>query len=230
MFYSLGAEWVISGEDGTGRVISGRRALGAAVAAGALALLAPACGSSPPPAFHPANKNSAPTSSPAASAPWPGKARWVYDPLPADSQQAMLIQLDRAFHTAFYDAIYTRGADKRWMSYISDPSVVKSMTQLLKQDIAANRGYRGAEIITHSTVRTDRNISGYVVDSCMDDSKFQPIDTRTGTVVSRNPSVDGPVREEQQDVFTEVNGVWKLNTPDTFTDTEGFALVEPKEC
>lgn len=201
---------------------------GTALGAAALGLLA-ACGSPSAPAFHPAGTASAaPSASP--TDPWPGKARWQYDPLPADPQKSQLVQQDRAFHLAFYEAIYTRGADRSWMSEISDPSVVKSMTKELKQYTAAHRGYQGVEKISHTAVRTSRDISGYVVDSCVDDSQFQPVDTRTGRVVSRDPSIDGPVREEQQDVIAEVNGQWKINTLDTFTDTEGYALVQPKEC
>jgi hypothetical protein len=207
-----------------------RGVVGTALGVTALGLLA-ACGSASSNTFHPSGTDSAaPSTGAAATTPWPGKARWQYDPLPADPQQAMFVHLDRAFHLAFYDAIYTNGADQRWTSYISDPGVVKNMRQELKQDIAAHRGYQGVEKLSHTAVRTNRDISGFVVDSCVDDSQFQPTDVRSGQVVARDPSVDGPVREEQQDVFTEVNGAWKINTLDTFTDTEGYALVEPKEC
>ena len=206
-----------------------RCAVGTVACVAALALAA-ACGSSSAPrAFHPAGTVPAAPST-AATGPWPGKARWEYDPLPADPQKSQLIQLDRAFHLAFYDAIYTRGADQAWTSSISEPGLVKSMTQQLSQYAAAHRGYQGVEKISHSTVRTGPDIAGFVVDSCVDDTQFQPVDTRTGQVVPRDLSVDGPSREEQQDVFTEVNGTWKINTLDTFTDTGGFALVQPKEC
>lgn len=201
---------------------------GSAVCAAVLSF-AVGCGSPAPAPFHPGGTVSAAPSA-ASTGPWQGKARWEYDPLPADPQHSELIQLDRSFHLAFYQAIYTRGTDRAWQSEISQPGLVQSMSQQLGQYIAANRGYQGVEKISHSTVRTGPDITGFVVDSCVDDTQFQPFDTRTGQVVPRSLKVDGPAREEEQDVLTEVNGVWKINTLDTFTDTDGFALVQPKEC
>lgn len=217
-----------------------RRALAALVAAATtcmFALLASACGSSPPP-FHPkgqAQATGVPAPAPTGMQPWPGKASWKWDPLPSDPQQEELVQIDRAYYMAWEYAIYKQGADHRWKSYLTPQLLAgngrQTISDELKQLAAAHHGYEGQEVISHTTVRTSPNLPGHtVVDYCIDDSHFRVFDTRTGKMIPRVPGIDGFVHEEEQDSFSQVNGSWKIDTLDTFTRTAGSPLIGPPEC
>ena len=214
-----------------------RRALGVlAGTACVLTLVATACGSAPPP-FHPQGVSVKATGAPAPTGvqPWPGKASWKFDPLPSDPLQQQLVQLDRDYYMAWEYAIYAKGADRRWESYLTSQLLAgngkQTLPDELKQIIAAHHGYEGQEVISHTTVRTNPDLPGHmVVDYCINDSNFQVFDTTTGKVIPRVPSIDGSVHEEEQDSFSQVNGVWKLDTLDTFTSTDGSPLISPPEC
>lgn len=211
----------------------------AALVGAALALAGCATSSSSTSQFHPGGatpQTSAPPSpAPASLQPWPGKATWKWDPLPADPQQRELVQLDRAYFLAWDYAIYTRGASHQWESYLT-PELLSGNSRVgikheLKQIIAFHHGFEGREVISRTTVRTSPSLPGQmVVDFCINDTHFRVFDTSTGKVIPRDPAVDGDVHEEEQDVFSQVGGVWKIATIDIFTSTVGSPLINPPEC
>lgn len=188
--------------------------------------------------FHPggaASQTSAPSPAPASLQPWPGKASWKWDPLPADPLKRELVQLDRAYFLAWDYAIYTQGASRQWESYLT-PELLSGNSRVgikheLKQIIAFHHGFEGREVISRTTVRTSPNLPGQmVVDFCINDAHFRVFDSRTGKVIPRDPAVDGAIREEEQDAFSQVGGVWKIATIDVFTRTAGSPLINPPEC
>jgi hypothetical protein len=210
----------------------------AALAAAALAVAGCASSSSTS-QFHPggpASQTSAPASPVSDSLlPWPGKATWKWDPLPADPQQRQLVQLDRAYFIAWDYAIYTQGASHQWESYLT-PELLSGNSRVgikheLNQIIAVHHGFEGREVISRTSVRTSASLPGQmVVDFCINDTHFKVFDTRTGKVIPRDPSVDGDIHEEEQDAFSQVGGVWKIATIDVFTSTAGSPLINPPEC
>lgn len=179
--------------------------------------------------------SSLPSPAPASLQPWPGKATWKWDPLPADPLKRELVQLDRAYFIAWDYAIYTRGASRQWESYLT-PVLLSGNSRAgikheLKQIIAFHHGFEGREVISRTTVRTSPSLPGQmVVDFCINDAHFRVFDTRTGKVIPRDPAVDGDIHEEEQDAFSRVGGVWKIATIDVFTGTAGSPLISPPEC
>jgi hypothetical protein len=181
-------------------------------------------------------QTSAPSSPASASQqPWPGKATWTWDPLPADPQQRELVQLDRAYFLAWDYAIYTQGASHQWESYLT-PELLSGNSRAgikheLKQIIAFHHGFEGREVISRTAVRTSPSLPGQmVVDFCINDAHFRVFDARTGKVIPRDPAVDGDIHEEEQDAFSRVGGEWKIATIDVFTSTAGSPLINPPEC
>ena len=209
-----------------------------AALAGAALAVAGCASSSSTSQFHPGGptaQTSTPGPAPASGQPWPGKASWKWDPLPADPLQRELVQLDRAYFLAWDYAIYTQGVSHQWESYLT-PELLSGDSRVgikheLKQIIAFHHGFEGREVISRTTVRTSPSLPGQmVVDFCINDAHFRVIDTRTGKVIPRDPAVDGDIREEEQDVFSQVGGVWKIATIDVFTSTAGSPLINPPEC
>jgi hypothetical protein len=180
-------------------------------------------------------QTSAPASPAASLQPWPGKASWTWDPLPADPLKRELVQLDRAYFLAWDYAIYTQGASHQWETYLTTELLSGDsrvgIKHELKQIIAFHHGFEGREAISRTTVRTSPTLPGQmVVDFCINDTRFRVFDTRTGKVIPRDPSVDGDIHEEEQDAFSQVGGVWKIGTIDIFTTTVGSPLINPPEC
>ena len=210
----------------------------AALVGAALAVAGCATSSSSTSQFHPSG---APQTSAAASPalaslqPWPGRASWTWDPLPADPLKRELVQLDRAYFLAWDYAIYTQGASHQWESYLTTELLSgdsrAGIKHELKQIIAYHHGFEGREVISRTTVRTSPSLPGQmVVDFCINDTHFRVVDTRTGKVIPRDPPVDGDIHEEEQDVFSQVGGAWKIATIDVFTRTVGSPLINPPEC
>ena len=188
--------------------------------------------------FHPnggPQTSAAASPAPASLQPWPGRANWTWDPLPADPLKRELVQLDRAYFLAWDYAIYTQGASHQWESYLT-PELLSGDSRVgikheLKQIIAFHHGFEGREVISRTTVRTSPSLPGQmVVDFCINDTHFRVFDTRTGKVIPRDPAVDGDIHEEEQDVFSQVGGAWKIATIDIFTRTVGSPLINPPEC
>jgi hypothetical protein len=209
-----------------------------AALAGAALAVAGCASSSSTSQFHPGSatpQTSAPGPAPASVQPWPGKASWKWDPLPADPLQRELVQLDRAYFLAWDYAIYTQGVSHQWEYYLT-PELLSGDSRVgikheLRQIIAFHHGFEGREVISRTTVRTSPSLPGQmVVDFCINDAQFRVFDTRTGKVIPRDPAVDGDIREEEQDVFSQVGGVWKIATIDVFTSTAGSPLINPPEC
>lgn len=177
-------------------------------------LLAAACGAQAPAAFHPAGSAgtfSPSPSAPAVPAPFPGKVTFDFGPLPADPQQAAVVSADRDFVLAYYYAIYTRGQDKRYASYIGDKGVLRTVQSAVLAHVAAHQGLTGVDRHFRTTVTPNRYYPGELnVNYCADEAGLQYTDITTGQVLG-NRSAPGQLYYLESDTFAKTsNGSWRL--------------------
>ena len=177
-------------------------------------LLAGACGSQAPAQFHPAGSAvtfSPSPPAPAVPAPFPGKVTFDFGPPPADPQQAAVITADRDFVLAYYYAIYTRGQDKRYLSYIGDKGVLRTVQSAVLAHVAARQGLTGVDKRFNTTVTPDANYPGELnVTYCVDEAGLQYTDITTGRVLG-NSSAPGQLYYLESDTFAKArNGAWRL--------------------
>jgi hypothetical protein len=210
-----------------------RRAPGVLVAAattGLLALLASACGSPGPQAFHPAGKISAAPSPSASLAAFrfpPDIHIEFQSPLPADPQQAAAVTTDRNFQLAFYYAQYTQGKDQRFNGYI--PPIAAALARVVQSNVAPyaadHKSIRGTLRFYDTSVSpvpgAPQNVT---VTNCVDDSQLTDTDARTGKPIP-DPSAPGYTLEN--DAFKPIGGgKWGLIAISTSVYPQGNS----KEC
>jgi|HubBroStandDraft_3_1064219.scaffolds.fasta_scaffold321232_2 hypothetical protein len=191
------------------------RSAGLALAA-LLAPLAAACGSQPPGVFHPAGapvtySPAAADAVPARDAPFPGRVSFDFGPLPSSPQQAALVSTDRDFILAYYYAVYTRGRSHRYASYVGDENVRLSVAGNIAQQVAAHRGYAGVTRYFDTTVQP---LPGYhgeqSVTYCVDESRLDHTDVRTGRVVPKGYPPDRQYYRESDTFARGRHGAWKV--------------------
>jgi hypothetical protein len=192
------------------------RRAGVALAAPIL-LLAAACGSQQVGVFHPAGVLAA--ASPAASAgarstvpvPFPGKVRFDFDALPTDPSQAALVSRDRDFVLAYYDAIYTRGHNTSYLSYIADSGVTTSVQTAVTEHVDAAEGFAGVDKHFDTTVTKPSDLPGDLdVSYCVDEAGLQYTDIGTGQLRG-NGSTPGQLYYYENDTFAKTrHGAWDL--------------------
>jgi hypothetical protein len=179
-------------------------------------LLAVACGSQRVGVFHPSGVLAA--ASPSASAstapsldPFPGKVRFEFDPLPADPAQAALVSRDRDFILAYYDAIYTRGKNTSYLSYIANGGVTTSVQAAVAEHIDAGQGFAGVDRHFDTTVSQPPDLPGDMdVNYCVDEAGLQYTDIRTGRLLG-NGSTPGQLYYYESDTFAKnKRGTWGL--------------------
>jgi hypothetical protein len=189
---------------------------GVALAAPIL-LLAVACGSQRVGVFHPTGVLAAAT--PAASAaapshaldPFPGKVRFEFDALPADPAQAALASRDRDFILAYYDAIYTRGRNTSYLSYIANSGVTASVQTAVTEHVDAAQGFAGVDKHFDTTVTQPSDLPGDMdVSYCVDEAGLQYTDIATEQRLG-NGSTVGELYYYETDTFTKTrHGAWDL--------------------
>jgi hypothetical protein len=192
------------------------RSAGVALAA-PLLLLAAACGSQRAGVFHPAGALAAasPPSSVAPSAgvpkPFPGKVTFSFGPLPASPPEAALVTRDRDFILAYYDAIYTRGRDTGYRSYIANNGVLASVQAAVAEHVDAGQGFAGVDRHFDTTVTPDQYAPrDEDVTYCVDEAGLQYTDIRTGRLLG-NSSTPGELYYAESDTFARGrHGTWKL--------------------
>jgi hypothetical protein len=189
---------------------------GVALAAPIL-LLAAACGSQQVGVFHPAGVLAA--ASPTASArvpsnvpdPFPGKVTFEFDPLPAGRTAAALASRDRDFVLAYYDAIYTRGANTSYLSYLANSGVTTSVQTAVSEHVAAAQGFAGVDKHFDTTVTQPSDLPGDMdVNYCVDEAGLQYTDIATGQLLG-NGSSSGQLYYYETDTFAQTrHGTWGL--------------------
>jgi hypothetical protein len=191
------------------------RRAGVALAAPIL-LLAVACGSQRVGAFHPSGMMAAasPTSSdrPAHGLdPFPGQVSFEFGPLPANPAQAALASQDRDFILAYYDAIYTRGHNTSYTSYIGNSGVLSSVQTAVTEHVDAGQGFAGVDRHFDTTVTQPSDIPGDMdVNYCVDEAGLKYTDIRTGRTLG-NGSSQGQLYYYESDTFAKNrHGVWEL--------------------
>lgn len=191
------------------------RPAGVALAA-PLLLLSAACGSQRAGVFHPTGVLAAPSPPPAARSagtpvPFPGKVTFSFGPLPAGPAQAALVIRDRDFVLAYYDAIYTRGRDTSYRSYIGNNGVLASVRAAVARHVSAGQGFAGVDRHFGTTVTPDKYAPGDEdVTYCVDEAGLQYTDIRTGRLLG-NSSTPGELYYSERDTFArERHGTWKL--------------------
>ena len=208
----------------------GRRALGA-LAAGVLPLLASACGSPAPPAFHPAGTTT-PAPSPSASLahfPFPPDVHIEFQsPLPTDPQQAAAVITDRNFQLAWYYALYTVGKQVRFAPYISSRSELTHAEISLAQGTSDHLSFTGTLRFFDTTVQPAAGIpADLAVTSCGDNSRLLNTEPGTRKVV---PDTTTPPDQHyflQRDTYAPAgNGKWGLVADKVSFYPDGNA----KEC
>jgi hypothetical protein len=178
----------------------------------AFALPAAACASRPA-VFHPAGSaltaGPAPAAVSARDAPFPGRVSFDFGPLPPGPRQAALVRTDRDFILAYYDAVYTRGRNHRYASYIGDADVRLSVAGNIAQQVAGHRGYAGVARYSGTTVSPGYH-GEQAVTYCVDESGLRHTDVMTGRVVPK----DYPPAHQyylESDTFARAgHGAWKL--------------------
>lgn len=186
-----------------------------------LALAAPfalltACGSRPPAVFHPAgapvtHSPGVAAAGPARGAPFPGLVAFDFDPAPSGPRQAALVRTDRDFILAYYDAVWTRGRSHRYASYIGNQNVLLSVAGNIAQQVAGHRGYAGVTSYFDTTVQP---LPGYrgeqAVTYCVDESRLEHTDIRTGRVVPKGYPPDRQYYRESDTFARDRRGAWKV--------------------
>ena len=191
------------------------RSVGIAVAM-PFVLLAAACGSQQPAAFHPAGASIvAPTESssttPSGPVPFPGKVSFSFDALPADPAQAALVTTDRDFLLSYYYAIYTRGKSTSYTSYINNSGVLKSVKDTVAEHVAAKQGFAGVDRHFGTTVTPTPYYPGEQnVNYCVDEADLQYTNIVTGKALG-NSSAPGQLYYLESDTFAKnSHGSWQL--------------------
>ncbi|MGH3158721.1 MAG: hypothetical protein ACRDNF_19390 [Streptosporangiaceae bacterium] len=188
------------------------RRAGVALAAPVL-LLAAACGSQQAGAFHPTGVMAAakPAASAAALVPFPGKVRFEFDALPPNSAQATVVSRDRAFLLAYYYAIYTRGRNTSYQSYIANSGVLTSVQTAVAEHVDAAQGFAGVDKHFDTTVTQPPSLPGDLdVNYCVDEAGLRYTDIRTGQSLG-NGSAQGELYYYESDTFAKNgHGSWDL--------------------
>jgi hypothetical protein len=193
------------------------RRAGVALAAPIL-LLAAACGSQRVGAFHPAGAAGLAAASPSSSArparsldPFPGQLRFDFGARPADPAQAALVSTDRDFILAYYYAIYTRGQNISYTSYIGNSGVLASVQTAVAEHVAAGQGFAGAVRHFDTTVTQPPDLPGDLdVNYCVDEAALQYTDISTGRSLG-NGSTPGQLYYYESDTFARNHhGAWQL--------------------
>lgn len=181
-----------------------------------LLLVAAACGSQRAGVFHPTGVMAAASPPPAAHSagapvPFPGKVTFSFGPLPAGPAQAALVTRDRDFVLAYYDAIYTRGRDTSYRSYIGNNGVLDTVRATVAEHVDAGQGFAGVDRHFDTTVTPDRYAPGDEdVTYCVDEAGLQYTDIRTGRLLG-NSSTPGELYYSESDTFAkDRHGTWKL--------------------
>jgi hypothetical protein len=192
------------------------RRAGVALAAPVL-LLAAACGSQQAAAFHPSGVMAAasPTASSAKTSaplvPFPGKVTFEFDALPASATQAALVTRDRAFILAYYYAIYARGRNTSYQSYIANSGVLTSVQTAVTEHVDAAEGFAGVDRHFDTTVTQPPDTPGDLdVNYCVDEAGLQYTDIQTGQLLG-NGSPQGELYYYESDTFARNgHGSWDL--------------------
>lgn len=181
-----------------------------------LLLLAAACGSQRAGVFHPTGAMAAagppPSAAPSrAPVPFPGKVTFRFGPLPAGPVQAALVTRDRDFILAYYDAIYTRGRDTGYRSYIGNNGVLDTVQAAVAEHVDAGQGLAGVDRHFDTTVSPDQYAPrDEDVTYCVDEAGLQYTDIRSGRVLG-NSSTPGEMYYSESDTFAkDRHGTWKL--------------------
>jgi hypothetical protein len=179
-------------------------------------LLATACGSQQPAAFHPAGASlAAPDSTASATSsgpvPFPGKVSFTFDALPADPAQAAVVTIDRDFLLAYYYAIYTRGKSTSYTSYINDSGVLRSVSNAVDEHVNAKQGFVGVDRHFDTTVTPTQYYPGEEnVNYCVDEAGLQYTNIVTGKVLG-NSDTPGQMYYLESDTFAKnSHGSWQL--------------------
>jgi hypothetical protein len=191
------------------------RTLGVVTAAPFM-LLATACGSQTPATFHPAGA-SIPAATPTTSTtsgnldPFPGKVSFTFDSLPADPTQAAVVTADRDFLLSYYDAIYTRGKNTGYTSYINNSGVLRSVSDAVAEHVSAQQGFVGVDRHFDTTVTPTPYYPGEEnVNYCVDEAGLQYTNIVTGKVLG-NSSTPGELYYLESDTFAKNgHGSWQL--------------------
>jgi len=192
------------------------RRAGVALAAPIL-LLAAACGSQRVGVFHPSGVLAAATPAASASAPsgvpvpFPGQVRFEFDSLPADPGQAALASRDRDFILSYYDAIYTRGRNTGYLSYIANSGVRTSVQTAVAEHVDAAQGFAGVDKHFDTTVTKPSDLPGDLdVNYCVDEAGLRYTDIATGKSLG-NDSTQGELYYYETDTFARTrHGTWDL--------------------
>jgi hypothetical protein len=194
-------------------------------------LLAAACGSQQAGTFHPAgvvaSASAQPSAKPSGPVPFPGKVKFEFDALPADPAQAALVSTDRAFLLAYYDAIYTRGKNKDYRSYIADQGVLTSVRGKITELVSASQGFAGVDKHFDTTVTSPRDFPGdRYVNYCNDEGGLQFTNIKTGRLLG-NGSSAGDKYYYESDLFAPAkHSTWKL----IGTLTTPYPSGKAREC
>lgn len=208
-----------------------RPLLGIAVTS-ALAVAGCSSGSSSSSSFVPGGKLATSSQSPtqvtkpppSALRPFPGKVTFEFGQPPADPQQAALAATDKNYILAYYMAIYTKGKNRSFKSFISDKGMLTDTDATLVSLIAGQTGYKGTIKFTRISVsRSPYFASDLNVNYCVDESHLSKTNIKSGSVAGAVQ----PAYLYQSDMFARSNGGgWKL----VGSNFVAYPTGKAKEC
>jgi hypothetical protein len=143
--------------------------------------------------------------------PFPGKVNFAFDSLPSDPSQAAVVSRDRDFLLAYYYAIYTRGKDTSYTSYIDNSGVMRTVQSSVAEHVDAHQGFTGVDRHFDTTVTPTQYYPGEQnVNYCVDEAGLQYTDITTGRVLG-NSSTPGELYYLESDTFAkDSGGTWRL--------------------
>ena len=185
----------------------------------------------------------APTSAPAAAAtqpvasaaplanitPFPGKVTFSFDKPSLTPSQESLVATDRDFLLAYYDAIYTKGKNNAFASYINDKTMLTDVNANVVQQIAEHRGYVGTVRFFDTTVTTAQYFAKDLsVNYCVDEARLAHTNISTGRRAADSRTPDQHYYLESDMFARNAKGTWKLvGSTVTYYPKGGAAKCKP---
>jgi len=157
--------------------------------------LAVACGSAPPPAFHPGAANPATASPASARLPPAARPRVTWPPfgrnvriimpawLPAGPSDVPAVIAAKNFLLAFLYAEYRGGRDRRWAAYVAASVAGALRSELAKPDVTTE-SFTGTVRFSRMSASADPVLPGAVdVSECFSNARSANVGLRSGRVI-----------------------------------------------
>jgi hypothetical protein len=199
-----------------------RRPLGALLAGvGALAI---ACGSAPPPAFHPGGANPAMAGPPSARLPqaspslvtWPpfGRDVRIIMPawLPAEASEVPAVITAKNFLLAFLYAEYRGDRDSRWTAYVAASVAGALRSELAKPDVTTE-SFTGTIRFSRMSASADPVLPGAVdVSECFSNAQSANVGLHSGQAVPGTVPAGQQSYRNTDALAADPSGRWQVVT------------------